>query len=352
MKLGLLSMALAGTLFAAVPSSSSYQLHNYGFGSGSTSNSSSANYSLNATTGEVSNTQSTSSNYSVRSGNNNAQQAHVPVAPTFDNPSNYYNKLHFAITPGANPSDTLFSIAISTDGFATQQYIQNDNTVGAARGIEDYQSYAAWGGAAGQVVTGLTYGTTYQIRVNSFQGKFTETAYGPAASAATVPPSITFDIDVSPTDTETNPPYTTTFGSLLPATVTNATSKVWIDLDTNAVSGAKVYLGSTNGGLKSTQANFTLASATADLSGAATGYGAQGSTAGQGSGGPLSISAPYNVSGQNVGIVNSTVRELFSTSLPITSGRGSVQFKAKAAATTPAAGDYQDSLTLTAAASF
>lgn len=352
MKLGLLSMALVGTLFAAVPSSSSYQLHNYGFGSGGTSNSSSANYSLNATTGEVGNTQSTSSNYSVRSGNNNTQQAHVPVAPTFDNPGNYYNKLHFAITPGSNPSDTKFSIAISSDGFATSQYVQSDNTIGAVRGIEDYQTYAAWGGATGQVVTGLAYSTTYQIRVNSFQGKFTETAYGPIASAATVPPSITFDIDVSATDSDTNPPYATSFGGLLPATVTNATSKVWVDLDTNAVSGAKVYLSSANGGLKSAQASFTLASASADLSSVATGYGAQGSTAGQGSGGPFTISAPYNVTGQNVGIVNTAVRELFSTDSPVVTGRGSVQFKAKAAALTPASGDYQDILTLTAAASF
>jgi hypothetical protein len=307
---------------------------------------------LNATTGETSNVQSTSSSYKARSGNNNVQQAVVPVAPTFDNPSSYYNKLHFVISTAGNPSDTKYSIAISSDNFATTQYIQNDNTVGPARGIEDYQTYTAWGGAGGQVVTGLTPSTTYKIKVNSFQGKFTETEYGPTATAATVAPSITFDIDVSATDTDTSPPYATAFGSLLPGTVTNAPQKLWVDLATNANSGGKVYISSANGGLRSSGANFTLASATADLSAAGTGFGAQGSTATQSSGGPLTISAPYNVAAQNVGILNSTVREIFSTPGPLTAGRGSLTLKAKAATVTPAAGDYQDTLTLTAAAAF
>lgn len=248
MKLGLSTMVLGSVLFAAMPASS-YELHNYGFGSGGTSNSSSTNYSLNATTGEVGNTESSSATYKARSGNNNSQQADVPIAPTFTNPASYYNKLRFIIAPGSNPSDTKFSIAISTDNFATTQYIQDDNTIRATKGIEDYQTYAAWGGATGQLVTGLAPSTTYYIKVNSFQGKFTETEYGPVATAATITQSITFDIDVSATDSETAPPYATSFGSLLPATVTTAPEKLWIDLTTNAESGAKVYVRSANGGL-------------------------------------------------------------------------------------------------------
>ena len=345
-------MIMTGSLFAALPSSSSYQLHNYGFGSGGTSNATSTNYSLNATTGETSNTESTSTSYKARSGNVNTQQAHVPDTPSLTNVASYYNKLKFVIAPGINPSDTLFSIAISSDNFVTTQYIQSDNTVGNIKGIEDYQTYAAWGAASGQLVVGLTPSTTYKIKVNSFQGKFTETEYGPLASAATLAPSITFDIDVSAIDTETSPPYASSFGSLLPATVTNTPEKVWVDLTTNAESGAKVYIRSVNGGLLSNAVGFTLVSATANLAAVSTGYGAQGSTATQASGGPLSISAPYNVAAQNVGILNATIREIFSASLPITAGRGSLQLKARAATQTPAAGDYQDTLTLTAAAAF
>jgi len=338
-------------LFAAAPASSSYQLPNYGYGSGGTANSTSSSYGLNATTGEVSNVQSSSTTYKTRSGLQNTQQAHVPTI-TLSNPSSYYNRLKFVIAPGANASDTLFSIAISSDGFATTQYIQADNTVGASRPLSAYQTYSAWGGAGGGLVVGLSPSTSYAVKVNAFQGRFTETEYGPTSSAATVAPSITFDIDVSASDTETAPPYSTSFGSLLPATATTAPERVWIDLDTNAVSGASVYIRSANSGLRSATNSFTLASATANLASANTGYGAQGASATQSSGGPLSIITPYNGSAQNVGILNTTATEIFAASAPITAGRGSLYLIARAAAQTPAANDYTDTLTLTTAASF
>jgi hypothetical protein len=350
---GLIYSAIsASLLFAALPSSSNYQLHNYNYGSGGTSNSTSANYGLNATTGQPSNVQSGSTNFLSRPGNNNTQQAYVPAAPTFTNTANYYNKLRFIVNPSSNPTDTVFSIAISTDNFATTNYIQSDNTIGAVRGLEDYQTYAAWGGASGQFVVGLAHSTTYQIKANAMQGRFTETEYGPSASAATVAPSITFDIDVASTNTDTNPPFTASFGDLLPATVTTAANRIWIDIDTNGEAGAKVYINSANAGLFSSSKSFTLASATADLAVAATGYGAQGASVAQGSGGPLSITSPYNVAAQNVGILGTALREIFSSSTPITAGRGSLYLIAKASATTPASGDYQDTITVVAAASF
>jgi hypothetical protein len=352
MKLSAIGMLLVGALFAALPSSSNYQLHNYGYGSGGTGNATSTNYGLNATTGETSNAQSSSANYKTRSGNDNAQQANVPIAPTFTNPANYYNKLRFVLAPSNNPTDTKFSIAISTDNFVTTKYVKSDNTIGATLAITDYQTYAAWGGASGGLIVGLAPSTNYKIKVNAFQGKYTQTEYGPAATASTVAPSVTFDIDVSATDSKTSPPYATSFGSLLPAVVTNTPEKIWVDVITNGESGAKVYVSSTNAGLRSASKGFTLPSASADLSAAATGYGAQGSSATQASGGPLTISAPYNVVAQNVGILSSTIQEIFSSPAPITAGRGSFQLKAKAAALTPAAGDYQDTLTLVIAAAF
>ena len=336
---------------AALPSSTNYQLHNYNYGSGGTS-SSSTNYSLNSTTGQPSNLESTSTNFKSRPGNANTQQAYVPVAPTFNNPGNYYNKLHFAVIPGTNPSDTKFSIAISDDNFVTTKYIKNDNTVGLTRAITDYQTYAAWGGAGGQNVIGLSPATTYKIKVNAFQSKFTETEYGPVATAATVPPSITFDIDVSATDTETAPPYATSFGNLLPATVKDANEKIWIDVDTNANSGAMVYVKSASAGLHSNYTSYTIVSATADLSSANTGYGVQGSTATQSSGGPLTISSPYNVSGQNVGFIDTALRQVFSAAAPVSAGRGSFVLKAKSASNTPSGSDYQDVLTIIAAGSY
>lgn len=341
-----------GLLFAAMPSSSNYQLHNYDYGSGGTTNSSSTNYSLNASTGQATTSRSSSTNYTVGSGNNNAQQAYVPPVPTLTNPATYYDKLHFVIDPGSNPSDTKFSIAISTDNFVTTQYVQNDNTVGAVRGTEDYQTYAAWGGASGGLIIGLQPSTTYAIRVNAMQGSYTETEYGPAASATTSAPSITFDIDVAATDIDTDPPFVVSFGSLLPASVVTAANKIWVDLSTNADSGAKVYVRSANAGLSSARSSYTIASATANLASASTGYGAQGVSATQASGGPLSISSPFNTSGQNVAALTTGLQAIFNSSAPVTAGRGSFALLAKAAALTPAGGDYQDTLTVVTAASF
>jgi len=125
-----------------------------------------------------------------------------------------------------------------------------------------------------------------------------------------------------------------------------------VDLDTNAESGASVYITSANGGLHSNHTGYTIASATADLASAASGFGAQDLTATQTSGGPLTIVSPYNGASQNVGILNSTLKQLFTAAAPIVAGRGSVQIKAKAATSTPAANDYGDTLTLTTAGTF
>lgn len=346
------AMIISGFFFAVMPASSSYQLNNYGFGSGGTSNSTSTNYKLNGISGETSNAESTSTNYKLRSGNNNVQQSHVPVSPTFTNPSNYYNKLKFVIIPGANASDTKFSVAISSDNFTTTQYVQSDNTVGPVRGIEDYQTYTTWGGASGQLITGLAISTTYQIKVNAFQSNFTETEYGPTSSAATVAPSISFDIDTAAADTETSPPYIVNFTNLVAGTIVSSTEKIWVDITTNAESGVGIYLSSLNGGLRSSTTNYTLASATADLAGVPSGFGAQGVSVTQTSGGPLSLSSPFNGAGQNVGILNATLRQILGSSTPITGGRGAVLIKAKASTFTPAAVDYNDTLTLTTAGIF
>jgi hypothetical protein len=346
------TMLLTLVLFATLPSSGSYKLNNYGFGSGGTSNSTSANYSLNATTGETSNVQSTSTNFKARSGNQNTQQAHVPDVPTFTNAASYYNKLKFIVIPGANASDTKFSIAISSDNFVTTQYIKIDDTVTGTKSFTDYQTYAAWGGASGQFVVGLTPSTTYKIKVSAMQGNFTETEYGPTASAATVAPSITFDIDTSAIDTETAAPYSVSFANLYPGTVVGSTEKIWIDLNTNAESGAGVFISSLNAGLRSTRLSFTLSSATADLASASSGYGAQGQSVTQTSGGPLALSSPYNGAGQNVGILDATIRQLLSATSPITAGRASIQIKAKASISTPSSADYNDTLTITTAGIF
>jgi hypothetical protein len=185
--------------------------------------------------------------------------------------------------------------------------------------------------------------------VSALQGNFTNSPFGPTASAATVTPSITFSIA---TDSQSVPPFSTNFGNLLPATITSASDKIWAYISTNANSGAYVYVKSANSGLHSNHVSTTINSASTNLTGAGTGYGAQGVAATQSSGGPLSIISPYNVATTNVGILDSNTRVIFSSPAPISSGSGDFKLMAKAAALTPASSDYGDTLTITAAAAY
>ncbi len=336
-----------------MPASTSYQLQNYSFGSGGTSNATSTDYAAETLAGEQSQGLLSSAAYKAGTGLQYTNQADVPPAPTFTNPSNYYNKLHIVLATGGNPTDTLFAIAISTDGFvADTRYVQSDATIGATLGLEDYQTYAAWGGASGMDIIGLAAGTTYTVKVKAWQGKFTETGYGPTAAVATSNPQLSFDIDIGTSSSDENEIRDIDLGSLPAGSVVTSGNRVWIDLDTNGTTGGKVYVSSANGGLYSSTASHTISSATADLSAAQSGFGAQGASVAQGSGGPLALVAPYNGSSDTVGVTNTTIREIFSTSAPITAGRGSFVLKAKSANTTPAAGDYVETLTVIASGSF
>ncbi len=343
-------LSALGLLMAVLPTSTNYGLNNYGFGSGGTGSSSSTNYKVNATTGEPSNTQSTSTTYKARSGNENVQQSNVPPAPSFTNPANYYDKLKLIISTGNNPSTTKFGVVISSDNFVTTLYVHPDGTSSTTfTAATDLQTYAAWGGASGQLISGLSVNTTYLIKVNAMQGYFTQTEYGPTATASTVKPSISFSIF---TDTQPTAPFVTSFPNLLPATVVNSNDKLWFNLTTNANAGAIIYISSTNAGLKSTTNGYTIASATADLSVASTGYGAQDQSVAQTSGGPFVKVAPFNGATSNVGLLTALLQPIFSSAQPVTGGSGSLLLKARAATITPEASDYGDKITLTSAAIF
>jgi len=351
---GLLTSAVVPilSLLAVAPSGATYSLQSYGISSGGVANASSANYSMNGITGDLSGLQLDGTTYSSQPSLTPTQQANVPPAPTFTNPGSYYNKLHLVIHTGGNPSDTKFAVAISSDNFATTQYLQNDDTISSALGSEDYQTYALWGSGAGIDVVGLHPNTTYTVKVKAMQGAYSESAYGPAASAATVNPSLTFDIDVSATNTDTNPPYALSFSSLLPGLITDSPQKIWLDFDTNAGSGGNVYVYGKNAGLHSTKAGYTLSSVTGDLGILAQGFGAQSSSATQTSGGPFTAASPYNGSSQNIGAIDTSIRKAYGATAPVTAGRSSVLLKAKVSDTTPSASDYAETLTLLAATGY
>ncbi len=346
-----LGLGLWLPLLAALPASNNYQLNSYGFGTGGTANSTSSNYAINGIAGDVSG-KANSASYGVAAGETVTKQANVPTV-SIVNSASWYNKLLVTIGPENNPSDATFAIAISTDNFASDtRYVQSDFTIGATLGTEDYLTYAGWGSGSGQYVRGLLRSTVYSVKAKAYRGKFTESPYGPVASVATVDPQIAFDIDVSATDTSTSPPYQIDLGNLLPGSIVDSAQKVWVSLDTNGESGGKVYLSGQNTGLLSAAAAYTISSLTGDLSAAQEGFGVQGSSATQSSGGPFSLVSPYDGASQVVGIADALIRDIFSTTAPVSGGRGSFLLKAKSKTITPASADYAEVLTAIASASF
>jgi hypothetical protein len=333
--------------------SANFQMQGYGVSSGAGTGNSNA-YSSHTTVGETSGANMNAAGKQTNPGYIATIQANVPAAPTVTNPAEYYNKLKVVIDAGGNPTDALFAIAASDDAWSTTKYVQNDLTLGAVLGAEDWRTAADWGGVSGFEAIGLTAATTYSFKVKATRGDFTESGWSAAAGVATVNPYLTFDLDVSATDAETAAPYTLSMGDLAAGSVTTATDLVWIDFGTNGLFGGDVFISATTAGLSSASTSTTITSATADLaSGAvATGFGLRSNSVSQASGGPLAAASPYNGAADNVGVVNTTWRRAYNSATPITDGRASMFVKAKISAMTPAATDYVATFTLIASATF
>ena len=332
-------------MFAALPATSTYQLNSYGFGSGGTAGSSTSNYSLEGSSGEISGQTSTTSNYNIKPGFNETQQANVPKISSFTNGSNtFYNKLHFIIDEQGNPADAKYALQISTssDFSSNVNYVKSDLTIGSSLSLSDYQTFATWGGGTGSDVIGLSSSTTYYLRAKATQGEYTESAWGPSVSVATVSPALSFSLT----------PSTVNMGTLTAGTVVDAPSTIDVTFATNAANGGDVYIRGNNGGLYSTSRSHTITSSSGDLSSLSNGFGARITSSGQTTGGPFSKSSPYDGTNNNVGIADTQLRKIFTSSGPITGGTGSITVKAKASINDPAASDYSEILTLIAAASY
>lgn len=344
----LLGVVTSLLLFAVAPSSTNYTLKTFDIGTGGGS-STSSNYGLQSGTGLQSGNSQASTTYKVEGDGRGVANAAIPPAPTVTNPANYYDRLKVVVATGNNPSDTKYLIAVSTDNFVTTKYIQTDDSLGASQALTNYQTYSAWGGSSGFFIVGLSPSTTYKVKVKALQGSYTGSGYGPTASTATVAPSVTFSLATTLTGT---PPFTVGFSGLTAGTVVSGNADALVGLTTNANNGGSIYVKDSNAGLYSITANTTIASASTDLTSATSGYGGQVTAVSQTSGGPLSSLSPFNGSGNNVGIISASLRPLVSTTAPITSGSATFRLKAKAAALTPSAADYVDTVTLIAAMSF
>lgn len=211
-------------------SSTNYQLQSYSIGGGGDTDLSSAHYKAAVIAGEDGGDQLSSTNYKANTGLIFTLMAHVPPAPSFTNPGSNYDRLKFIIDTGGNASDAEFVIAISEDNFSSDtRYIQSDNTIGSS---QVWQTYTNWGDATGEYVTGLKNNTTYYIKVKTRQGNYSESYYGPTASAATTDPSLSFGIDSA----------TITFDRLNGGnSYTDSSKSTVLTTSTNAYNGYIVY---------------------------------------------------------------------------------------------------------------
>jgi len=339
-------------LFASFSSSSSYKLNSYSVGPVATSNSHSTTYYTQSTGGEVAGGSASSTNYASGSGNVQTEQIATPQAPTVSNGSgSYFTYLLVTLSDNMSasntyPADVTFSVGVSTTNCFTSACVQSGavkfvQTGGTLSTPQFYQSYSAWGGSSGVTVTGLTPGTTYYVAVAAKQGTFTNTEYGPSASAATGNPFLTYSVS----------PNTLSLTNMVPGTVTTS-STVSFGLATNAAYGATIYNSGQFGGLFSSSKSDTIPASTTNLASASHGFGLQGLTTGQTTGGPLSISSPYNGTSNNVGTESSTTAPIFTTSSAITGGTATMDVQAKPSTSDPPSSDYAETLTFIAAGSF
>ncbi len=171
-----------------------------------------------------------SPNYTINGGIGGQSISNTPQTPTLTNPSQYYDRLKFTLDPNSDPSDTKYAIAISPDDFTTTQFISASNTLIDALSGNDWQTYADWGGSSGEFVTGLQPDITYTIKVKAIQGDFTESAYSPTASAATVISTLTFTVSGG-----------IDLGTLSQNNNFTATANGTLTTSTNAFNGYSIY---------------------------------------------------------------------------------------------------------------
>jgi len=192
--IGLCACTPSVSMVFAGPASDRYELTTYDFGTGGISGATSSSYGMYAAVGSLGGSSVSGTLYSIGGGITYSQQADLPPAPIFSNPGATYDRLKIVIQTGNNPSDARFAVAISDDGWATTQYVKSDVTIGNTLEETDFMVYDDWGGALGTVITQLKMNTLYSVKVAAKTGDFTQTGWGPSASAQTQTPFLSFGV--------------------------------------------------------------------------------------------------------------------------------------------------------------
>ena len=189
---------------------------------------------------------------------------------------------------------------------------------------------------------------------------------------ANVDATLTFDLDVSASQGDSNGPYVVALGTLSAATLTTSNqssiNSIMVDLDTNASGGAVVTVKGLNQGLLSTAANpdktIALGSNEETIAAGSEEIGlcveSVASTVGTlligtqyDSGGSVTNCTTTNGGTPTVGKIVNNVQQILNTnSAAMAAGRAEILVKASITATTPAANDYTETLTFIATGTF
>lgn len=254
-------------------------------------------------------------------------QANTPNAPELENSENYYDRLLVTLNTASNPTDTLYAVIISDDNFATYQYVQNDGTVGAVLGTEDYRDYDSWGNSSGSFILGLKQNTTYMVRSKALHGNFTETGYSPnSVEATTTVPFVRMTIS----------DLGLTLGTLTASSI-NQTTSLTVTVYTNSYTGYQTYVSDEGNGAVGGLYNGsdTIQSADMTLSAGVEGYGAQANSA------TATVDTKYDVLGNQVGGLELSLNPLSSNTVAVNGEVSTILFKAAIAGATTS-GNYVD----------
>lgn len=273
--------------------------------SGGSNTASSENYQSLSTLGDFSaNPSMYSENYKLDGGTGPLFEANVPLiscfetdtngtstcttGPTYLNengmvtvcgPTGCFNRARFEIDSQGNPSDTLYSIQISTSSeFLTNIYVLDGASLTikpiTSKNINDYKTKSQWETSTINIL-GLKSQTTYYIRATAMNGDLTESLPGPYVSATTSINYISFDINLSDENglSTNSAPYLISL-SPIPDVILKSQDLVWLNISTNNINGIDIAETGVNGGVRLDSQNI-ITSENVDLSATSTGIGLQ-----------------------------------------------------------------------------
>ena len=345
----------------------------------------SSNYSLISNTGQISaDPRNYSTNYRIDQGPSEAFRAAQPSIQCFETDTNgttdctsgptellsggmiaicgstgCYNKARFEIEGYSNPTDTLYTIQISEDNFASDVRCINGSTFMPTSlsncDINDFRTQTYWEDEDFNI-KGLDSSTQYYIRISALHGNFTQSDYSAISSATTSLGFVEFDIDIATNSgytVESSPPYSVSFSGdsrlIAGAGAVTAPNLVWLDLLSNAEGGVAITNQGANGGLYSPTTTEMINSNNLDLDGAlAEGFGLQNYYIDYDSStylGNITATTNYSGSGNVVGEVLTDPRKVYDASGPINAGRMGLYLKARAAEGRSSATDYSEFIT-------